>query len=998
MPDVALNLLPHDKPKEGGPSALYATRGIESVLLEQNTNLDAGLSDSDVDLRRRLAGSNELVSEGGETLLSKFIDQFKNPMILLLLGSAAISTLMGEIEDAISITLAIVIVITVAFVQEYNSEKSLEALNKLVPHYCHVIRSGRSFSILASELVPGDIVVFATGDRIPADIRIAVAVDLEIDESSLTGETEPCRKNANQIIRESADLPLADRKNIAFMGTLVRNGHGRGIVVGTGADTEFGFVFKMMNQVETRKTPLQLKMDHLSKQLSALSLLVIGVIMLIGLIQGRQWLEVFTIGVSLAVAAIPEGLPIVVTVTLALGVLRMAKRHCIIKKLPSVESLGSVSVICVDKTGTLTENKMTVTQLFTVSSGVVTLEDYHHQHHYSKAASLLKNQAVATLLKIGNVCNNGQMDDAENAIGQPTEIALLSICRALNMEDERKNSVRLSETPFTSERKYMSVLVGTLSASASSPFYYLKGAPEIIISKSSRYVTQDGQQRLLDTATRQIISIAATSLSSEGLRVIACAFGLQEGELTFAGLVGMQDPPRAGVAQAIRVLMDGGVKVVMITGDCAETALSIANRIGITSNSMSDDMLGGGNKSGVMSGQEVEALSEAQLRGTIESISVFHRATPKHKMAIVRAFQANGEIVAMTGDGVNDSPALRLSDIGISMGKSGTDVAKEAAKMILVNDDFTTVLYAIEEGKSIFYNIQNFLRFQLSTSVAAITLIAVATVLGLHNPLNAMQILWINIICDGPVAQSLGVEPVDPDVMKRPPRSPNEPIVTRKLTCRVLLSASIIVAGTLLIYQSEAKDGTGDAHGTTMTFTCFVFYDMFNSLTCRSQSRSIVQIGLCSNPMFLYAAAFVITGQLLVIYVPFLQAIFQTEALSLRDLTKLVLLASTVLFADEVRKWYLRMHGSQDGQHSPSVSSRNKKVDMMMRKNSVGDGSLIPFLSSMNGDSSSDNGSNGLIGSPSSSSSHPYPISHWWSNRDSRHSSSRQRDVEAINI
>ncbi|TPX36280.1 hypothetical protein SmJEL517_g01646 [Synchytrium microbalum] len=976
MGDVALDLLSKDK-KDGGPSAVYATKDVESVIREQNTNIEHGLSEADIDFRRRLAGPNELVQEDRETLLSKFIDQFKNPMILLLLASAAISAIMGEIEDAISITLFV----PVAFVQEYQSEKSLEALNKLVPHSCHVIRSGRSLNMMASELVPGDLVVFGTGDRIPADIRIALAVDLEIDESSLTGETEPCRKNTKQITRESADLPIADRKNIAFMGTLVRNGHGRGIVVGTGADTEFGFVFNMMNQVETRKTPLQLKMDQLSKQLSALSLAVIGVIMLIGLIQGRQWLEMFTIGVSLAVAAIPEGLPIVVTVTLALGVLRMAKRQCIIKKLPSVESLGSVSVICVDKTGTLTENKMTITKLFTVSGGVVDMDG-----HYSKPG-LVENQAVGTLLKIGTVCNNAQINDGDNSIGQPTEIALLILSRSLGFKDERKAIARLSETPFTSERKYMSVLAASPANAPSAPIYNVKGAPEVLLSKSSRYLTQDGQQRPLDGVTRQSIMNAVTTVSSEGLRVIACAYGLQESDLTFSGFVAMHDPPRAGVSQAVKKLLEGGVKVVMITGDSAETAVSIATRVGIMPSPSSTSVLLG--RSGTMSGPEVDAMSDSQLQATIESIGVFHRATPKHKMAIVRAFQANGEIVAMTGDGVNDSPALRLADIGISMGKSGTDVAKEAAKMILVNDDFTTVLYAIEEGKSIFYNIQNFLRFQLSTSVAAISLIAISTFLGLHNPLNAMQILWINIICDGPVAQSLGVEPVDPDVMRKPPRSPNEPIVTRKLMGRVLLSAIIIVGGTLLIYESEGKEGAGTAHGTTMTFTCFVFYDMFNSLTCRSQTRSIFTIGLTSNPMFLYAAAFVISGQLLVIYVPFLQAIFQTEAISLYDLSRLVLLASTVLIADEIRKWHFRAYGGgSGGLNSTPTITRRRDTKMGGRKDSSDASMHVPFLSSPDAGENGNSGfENGNVAGENGN---------WWSTGGGR--TARQRNSDSINV
>ncbi|KAJ3288716.1 High affinity Ca2+/Mn2+ P-type ATPase-like protein [Borealophlyctis nickersoniae] len=787
------------------PSAHYATLTAEQTVEANSTDVTNGLTTKEALYRRRVVGMNELNADEGESLASKFIDQFKNPLILLLFASATISVLLGEVDDAISIALAIIIVVTVAFVQEYRSEKSLEALNKLVPHYCHVIRNGQLTTMLANELVPGDIVRFATGDRIPADVRLAQASDLEIDESSLTGENEPCKKHAGIIDgHTAADLPLAERKNIAFMGTLVRNGHGSGIVIGTGKTTEFGMVFNMMKEVEVRKTPLQMKMDLLGKQLSLLSFGIIGVIMVLGGIQGRGWLEMFTIGVSLAVAAIPEGLPIVVTVTLALGVLRMARRHAIVKKLPSVESLGSVNAICVDKTGTLTMNKMTITNLYTLAQDVIfdvePLKDVRN----------MQSSAAQMVVKIGNICNNAHLDGTGQTVGQPTEIAFLEFQRRLGMDDMRKSHTRISETPFNAERKYMFVQTRDSALPTSPPIYYAKGASDHIISRCTHYHVSENDTRPLDSSARQRLTSIANDMTLQGLRILALAYGRDMDALVFVGFVGMYDPPRPGVPEAIADLVGGGVRVVMITGDSAGTASSIAQQLGMPIN----PTLSG---TGLMSGPELDTLSEREIQEHVGSVSVFYRTTPRHKMIIVKAFQARGDIVAMTGDGVNDAPALRLADIGISMGKSGTDVSKEAADMILVNDDFSTVLYAIEEGKSIFYNIQNFLRFQLSTSVAALTLIAVATFFGLHNPLNPMQILWINIICDGPVAQSLGVEAVDPNVMRQPPRRQNEPIVTRELVMRVLSSAAIIVVGTLWVFIREVGgEGTLTARGTTM--------------------------------------------------------------------------------------------------------------------------------------------------------------------------------------
>jgi P-type Ca2+ transporter type 2C len=807
-----------------------------------------GLAQSDAVARLHEHGPNELPTEEPEPLWLRFVKQFKETLILLLLGSAAVSLLMGNLEDAVSIAVAVTIVVTVGFVQEYRSEKSMEALNQLVPHYAHIVRGDDSGSsrgaqpvhimengtadvvapattdpgtiqeaidkasshVLASQLVPGDLVVFHTGDRIPADIRITQAVDLAIDESNLTGENEPVGKVADIIdappapspllspmstLPTGGDIRISDQKNIAFMGTLVRSGYGQGIVVGTGGDTEFGAISASLQEIESPRTPLQLSMDRLGKELSYMSFGVIAFIMLVGLWRGWAFLDMFQIGVSLAVAAIPEGLPIIVTVTLALGVLRMSRQHAIVRRLPSVETLGSVNVVCTDKTGTLTTNHMTVTKLW--HFGADQPVDISKKHIPDEI-----DPATRTILRIGNIVNNSMLsanasdassaavlsttdDDTSTArsrwIGQPTDVALLDLLDSFGEDDVRARlGEKVKETPFNSERKWMGMVIRAGSDSSSyvnQDMAYIKGALERVIARCDSYLTTEGREVILDEARRKEVLNAAETMAQDGLRVLAFASGQSRDPprassvrsrsgnvtpasttgrlspapsvigddepayqgLTFAGLVGMADPPRKRVDRSIRRLMAGGVKVIMITGDSETTAVAIGKKLGMPINMNSS--LG----PSVLRGDELDKLSEEELANVISSRNVFARTSPEHKLKIVRALQARGNVVAMTGDGVNDAPALKKADIGISMGKHGTDVAKEAADMVLTDDDFSTILVAIEEGKGIFYNIQNFLTFQLSTSAAALSLVLLATSFGLPNPLNAMQILWISM-------------------------------------------------------------------------------------------------------------------------------------------------------------------------------------------------------------------------------------------------------------
>ena len=827
-------------------TSTFALLSPEETATRLASSTTTGLSYTEAEARLHTNGPNELPHEKPEPLWLRFLKQFKETLILLLLSSALVSFFMGNLEDAISIAAAVTIVVTVGFVQEYRSEKSLEALNRLVPHYANLIRSGDvlsnelqgrdyelthikaedragatglpSTTVSAGFLVTGDLVLFNTGDRIPADIRITQAADLTIDESNLTGENEPVLKcvdtldhtgggvSARSIYSSpaggtvGADLRLNEQTNIAFMGTLVRSGYGQGLVIGTGGNTEFGAVSASLQDIESPRTPLQQSMDNLGKELSYMSFGVIGFIMLLGLWRGWEYLEIFQTGVSLAVAAIPEGLPIIVTVTLALGVFRMSKRGAIVRRLPSVETLGSVNVICSDKTGTLTMNHMTVAKI------------WHSENSFPIDAAQLRKSAsldaaTRTILRIGNIANNGRLTSsgsgnrttaASSAIwastigdesssiksrwlGQPTDVAMLDLLDAFGEDDIRERiGARTRVTPFSSERKWMGVVVTGIANGDSKigqEVGYIKGAVEKVLRRCDTYLTKDGREVVLDEAGRKKALDAAEEMARDGFRVLGFASGptlVQNKDrpagplrsrsiistpqsssdpsparvdakkddpfhgLVFAGLVGMSDPPRKGVDRSIRRLMAGNVKVIMITGDAEATAVAISKKLGLPVN------LNSAIGKTVIRGDELDLMSEEELSQAIVTTNIFARTSPEHKMKIIRALQARGDVVAMTGDGVNDAPALKKADIGVAMGRLGTDVAKEAADMILTDDDFSTILSAIEEGKGIFSNIQNFITFQLSTSAAALSLVFFSTFLGFPNPLNAMQILWIS--------------------------------------------------------------------------------------------------------------------------------------------------------------------------------------------------------------------------------------------------------------
>jgi Ca2+-transporting ATPase len=848
----------------------------------------------------------------------RYLEKFKDPLILMLLGSAALSILVGQYEDALSIAAAVVIVGTVAFYQEFQSEKSLEALNTLVPPRCNVVRGGQTKNILAEELVPGDILKLISGDRVPADARVVVCNGLAVDESILTGETTPKEKTASPLPDTKEDTEVSEMNNIVFMSTLVCAGHCTAVVVATAAETEFGRTFQEMKDIENRRSPLQVKMDELGKRLSMFSMAIIVGIGIVGMIQGQSFLAMFNIGVSLAVAAIPEGLPICVTVTLALGVMRMANKNAIVKKLPAVEALGCANFICTDKTGTITQNKMTV-----VAAYCPALDDAMDLSHVTaringstRVASgktlqpheVLRNgmpiaaanvPCLAHLFDTACLCNNATLTES-GVIGQVTEGALLVAAHRLNIPDRRTVLHKCREVPFSSETKFMEVVYEESGKSGNTVTRrYLKGALELILPQCVTYLDGQGEPTLLNDAARDRVQTQVHEMSLSGLRVLAFACGTTNNQLTFCGLIGLMDPLRENVPEAVRRITDSGCRVMMITGDSQDTAVSIAKRAGIYATHAH-----GHKGSTILSGAEIENLartSEESLAAVIEDCVVCYRTSPRHKLLIVRALQSRHHVVAVTGDGVNDAPALKAADIGIAVG-SGTDVAKEAAAMIIVDNEFGTIVSAIEEGKSIFYNIKNFLTFQLSTSVAALSLVALNNLMGRPNPLNPMQILWINIIMDGPLAQSLGVEVVDPAVMQRPPRRRSEDIITRPLMYRVLTSGLLILAGTMYIFIHEMEDGAISSRDLTMTFTTFVMFDMFNALVCRHNSRPAYELSWSSNKAFLLALTFSLLGQFMVVYFPPLQSVFRTVSLSMVDIAFVVFMASSMLVVDTVRK------------------------------------------------------------------------------------------------
>lgn len=802
--------------------------------------------------------------EHGE-LISGYFEQFQDPLIMLLMGSAIVSLLLGQLENAISIGLAVLLVGTVGFVQEWRSEKSLEALNRLAPPRCRVIRGGTVLERLASELVPGDLVELELGDRVPADLLLVSAVGLEADESMMTGEQAGRCKRA--IPARTWPSRETENEHRAFMGTLVRAGRGKGVVVATGAETELGRLFRLVEQTEDRKSPLQLSLDSLGHQLTLYSGIVIAIISVIGLLQGRPLMELFTVAVSLAVAAIPEGLPVVATVTLALGVLRLARRQVIVRKLPAVEALGAVTILCADKTGTLTTNALSV-QCLALDDGALIEAD---------ALSASQGDEALTVMTI---CNNAVRHDGK-WLGNAVDAALMSFAES---KGRISNSQwrRLAEQPFSSDTKYMLV---EAESTALGRQIFVKGAGEMV---AGQLTLPDDRSKLLRFSE---------ALHARGLRTLALASGPTPDRLKLVGALGLADPPRPGIDKTLSALRSAHLRIVMVTGDAKETAASLAATTGF---SLNPNHIVSGEELGRLLSPTADPILREQL---LNSVSIVYRALPHHKLLLVQAMQTQlGAVVAMTGDGVNDAPALKMADIGIAMGRSGTDVAREAAKLILTDDNLGALLDGVHEGKAIFANIRHFIRFQLATSLAALGLIALSSLVpGSRGapPLNPMQILLINIIMDGPPAQCLGVEPIHPDVLSRPPRHRDTPILTHTLLIRTALSALFVLLGCLAVFAWECQVAPGDS---SRTFTAFVLFSLVNAFSCRSLDRSVLSLGLTRNKPLNISIGVALATLAAILYTPFFSRVFQTTALSFTELAGVLALSSMLLAFDEAIK------------------------------------------------------------------------------------------------
>lgn len=856
-----------------------------------------GLSARVAEQRLQHFGPNQLEQHRGISPWQVFVNQFKNFMVVVLLAATAISGFMGEVADAITIMIIVVFNAVLGFVQEYKAEKSMEALQRITAPEAFVLRDGLELSVPASSLVPGDIIILDTGNRVPADARLLETISLEVEESMLTGESLPVRKQYELLLAENAGL--GDRRNMVFMGTVVTRGRGKALVVATAMATEMGQIFGLLQQTANEPTPLQRRLDHLGRWLVGLCLAICGIVVMTGVFRGEPPYQMFLAGVSLAVAAIPEGLPAIVTVSLAIGVQKMIRRKAIIRKLPAVETLGCATVICSDKTGTLTQNEMTVTRILAGDRFLeVTGKGFAPRGEFLEQGKLVvpgEDRSLEILLTISALCNNARLkrsgmaisglfrskkEDSWQLTGDPTEGALLVAAAKAGIwrDSVEKEIGRLEELPFDSERKRMSVIYGKPGQTA---WLYTKGAPDVILSLCDR-ILLNNRVISLSPELRQKISLVNEELAAGALRVLGMAYktlpagkpdseALQvERDLVFVGLAGMIDPPRPAAVKAVEHSRQAGIKTVMITGDHPLTARAIARELSVPA--------GPGQ---VMTGMELDHLSDNKLAERVEDITVFARVSPKHKLRIVKALKSCGHIVAMTGDGINDAPAVKEADIGVAMGKTGTDVTKEASAMVLADDNFATIAAAVEEGRAIYDNIRKFIRYLLSCNTGEVLTMFLITLLGFPIPLLPIQILWVNLVTDGLPAMALAVDKADPDVMQRRPRKPQDSIFAQGLGWKILSRGVYIGAGTSLVFLAALFLSNGDlAVARTMAFCTLVFSQLFHVFDCKSEKYSVFQLGFFSNPYLLAAVACSVTMQLAVVYWPVFQSIFNTVPLN----------------------------------------------------------------------------------------------------------------------
>ncbi|CCO07199.1 calcium-transporting P-type ATPase, PMR1-type [Desulforamulus hydrothermalis] len=862
--------------------------------------------------RERLAqfGPNQLVSKHQTPPWKMFFDQFKDFMVLVLLAATLVSGFLGEWADAVTIMVIVVVNAVLGFIQEYRAEKSMEALKALTAPEARVIRSGLERKVPAAQLVPGDIVLLDTGDKVPADMRLWEAANLEVEESALTGESNPVKKRVANMAGQE-DVSLGDTRNMAYMGTVVVRGRGKGVVVATGMQTEMGQITKMIQEAAEDQTPLQRRLEQLGKTLVVFCLIICALVVLLGVMRGEPLYQMFLAGVSLAVAAIPEGLPAIVTIALAIGVQRMIKRNAIIRRLPAVETLGCATVICSDKTGTLTENKMTVREALVGKARIkVSGEGYDPKGEFRfegtrgpefelflKCAALCNNARLTRgEIPVGNLFRSlkaGQLTNVWGVAGDPTEGALLVMAAKGKVwrQDVEQTEKRILEFPFDSTRKRMSVVYQKENGGLTA---YVKGAPDIILDMCT-HICRDGRLVPLTETIKQEILQQNSDLAKEALRVLALAYrdlpSVNEGEelkedfieqqLVFLGLAGMLDPPRPAAVQAVQACRRAGIRTVMITGDHRLTAQAVGKELGLLFKGCR-----------VISGTELDRMSDEELQETAVNTAIYARVTPRHKLRIVRALKRNGHVVAMTGDGVNDAPAVKEADIGVAMGQAGTDVTKEASAMVLADDNFSTIVAAIEEGRAIYDNIRKFIRYLLSCNVGEVLTMFLAVLMGMPLPLLPIQILWMNLVTDGLPAMALGVDPADKDLMYRRPRDPQESVFSHGLGRRIVSTGILFALGTLVAFAVGLMMGPVEL-ARTMAFNTLVFFQLFFVFSCRSERHSILETGLLGNPQLVLAVAVSACLQLAVNYIGFLQPVFHTVPLALKHW--LVVLAIALL-------------------------------------------------------------------------------------------------------
>jgi len=883
-----------------------------------------GISSEEAQKRLAEYGPNELKEKKKKTPLMMFLDQFRDFMILVLIAAAVISGIIGEPSDTIAIAVIVILNAVIGFIQEYRAEKAMAALKRMSAPTATVIRDGVHAGIPASEIVPGDIVLLDAGSFVPADMRLVETAQLRLEEAALTGESVPVDKHTGALQDET--IPLGDRKNMAYKGTMVAYGRGSGIVTATGMDTELGRIAKMLQEEEEVKTPLQKRLAGFGQRLALAILAICAVVFSIGVFRGEQPIVMFLTAISLAVAAIPEALPAVVTISLAIGARKMVKQNALIRKLPAVETLGSVTYICSDKTGTLTQNRMSVEEMY-VNGELIENEKLGNR---GVEKLLVSNPHLSTLLNALALSNDAKADRDGNIIGDPTEVALFSAARENGFDKSSREELfpRVEEIPFDSERKCMTtfhkmqdarlgrvaeetgyrIQDGKNRASGimnhASFISFTKGAIEVLMEKSDG-ILKKGEIVKID---REDIHRVNERMAADGLRVLGIAMrgwddipldmsheNVERG-LIIIGLVGIMDPPREEAKEAVSMCKKAGIIPVMITGDHPITAWTIARRIGIIEE---DDV-----HFNTITGRELEKLSLQELEERVEGIKVYARVAPEQKLKIVKALQDKGQFIAMTGDGVNDAPALKRADIGISMGITGTDVAKEASHMILLDDNFATIVKAVKEGRKIYDNIRKFVKYLLSTNSGELWTLFLAPLIGLPIPLLPIHILWINLMTDGLPALALSVEPAETDVMKRPPRDPKESIFAGGLGFFAIWVGLLMAALTLSVQAWSIK--TGNSHWQTMVFTVLCLTQLGNALAIRSEKESLCKIGFFICKAMLGAVLLSFALQMATIYVPFFNPIFKTEPLSFNELMITIGVSSVVFFAVELEKFFRR--------------------------------------------------------------------------------------------